>query len=219
MLSNGFYQNTNSSVKEQSEDILTQYNIEISPKNATIIQGEKIALNVTVNLLQGKPQNLTFIVVGIPKGAEYSFIPSMGYPAFNSTFNSILMIYTSEAVPTNYYNITIIPVADKVINCSAQFDLSIINSKILVSGTVNGPSGVLPKQIVFDLLYGPPATFTASVDSGRFSVSLLNKHLYSVTVQWDNQDGTKGTHHFILPFNLDAGIGVNSLTYADFHWS
>ena len=87
-----------------------------------------------------------------------------------------------------------------------------INSKILVSRTVNGCIGVVPTQVTFEQVSTNErvATFTAPIQSSDYVIYLPNKQFYALSVKWESADGSSGTNYFIQPFYVDAGVGVTS---------
>lgn len=184
------------------------------------MQGNSVQINVTLAYARGSPENTTLNAIGIPDGADFTFSQQHGFPSNNSTLNSTLVIHVSEAVPTNTYNITINSTSDNGKTYSSPYTLSVLNSKVSVSGTVSGGIGVIPTQMKFDQLSHSGATlqtFTATIQAGNYAIALPNKQFYAVSVTWESSDGTSGTHHFIMPWNTNAGVGITQIN-CPFSW-
>ena len=191
------------------------YHLDISPTNSTVMQGDTVQVHVVVTYVQGSPENVTLSAVGVPVGAWKSFSQPIGVPTNSSTFDSTLQIQVSGVVPTDSYSITVNSTADNGKTHSSSYTLSIINSEITVSGTVNVPAGGVPTQIRFEQLstnLETVKTFTAPIQSGNYAITLPNKQFYAVSVTWDNSEGSSETHQFISPFHVDANVGVTSIT-------
>lgn len=94
------------------------------------------------------------------------------------------------------------------------------NTSVQVSGTVTTNEGV-PTQIIFEQMSTSGSltgkVYSSAIISGNYSVVLPNKEFFAVSVNWENPNGTSGTHHFIQPYGTNAGIGVNSIT-CPFEW-
>ncbi|MCL4430342.1 MAG: hypothetical protein M1167_06275 [Chloroflexi bacterium] len=196
------------------------YRLELSPSHGTAMQGKSVQVNVTVTYVKGLPENVRLDVEGAPDGTSYSFSQSQGCATNNSIFTSTLTFHVSEATPTNTYNLTINSTADNGTTYSLPYTLSVINVRVLVSGTVKGGTGVVPTQIIFEQLTATNAvvqTFTAPVQSGQYSVSLPNKQFYAVSIFWESSDGTSGKHQFIMPWNTNADVGVTQID-CPFEW-
>ena len=189
------------------------YHLDVSPSNSTVMQGNSVKVDVTISYVLGSPENVTLNAPGIPSGAACTFSQQQGAPSSNSTFHSILTIQVPEAVPTNTYNITINATAENGKTHSSQYTLSVLAAKVSVAGTVSEGSKT-PIQIIFEQLSPSGATvqtFTAPIQSGNYAISLPNKQFYAVSVAWNSYDGSSGIHHYILPYGVDAGVGVNSV--------
>jgi len=196
------------------------YHLDVSPTNSTIMQGNSVQIQVTISYVQGSPENITLSAIGIPDRATYTFSQLQGFPSNNSTFNSTLIINVSETVPTDSYSITVNSTSDNGKTYSSSYILSVLSSKISVSGTVNGGTGVVPTQIVFEQLSATGATtetFTVPVQSGEYVISLPNKQFYAVSVTWESLDGSSGTQQFIQPYGVNAGVGISSVN-CPFSW-
>lgn len=196
------------------------YRLDVSPTNGAIMQGSSVRINVTISYVQGSPENITLSAIGVPDGADYTFSQLQGIPSNNSTFNSTLIIHVSEAVPTSSYSVTVNSTADNGKTYSSSYTLSVLNSKISVSGTVNGGIGVVPTQIMFEQFSATGTTtqtFIVPVQSGNYVISLPNKQFFAVGVSWEGLDGASGTQHFIQPYGVNAGVGITSIT-CPFSW-
>jgi hypothetical protein len=209
-------------VKPTPNPIPFDYNLDVSPSNGTLMQGNSVNINVALAYVQGSPENITLSALGVPSGADYTFSQPQGTPTNSSTFNSILTIHVSEATQTNTYNVTINSTADNGKTYTSLYTLSILNPQVSVSvsGTVSGGAGIVPTQIIFDQLTHAGAvvkTFSAPVESGGYIISLPNHQFFAVSVMWEGSDGTSGTHHFIMPWDTDAGVGVTQIN-CPFSW-
>jgi hypothetical protein len=189
------------------------YNLTISPTYDTIMQGESVKIYMSVAFVEGSLENVTLNVSGIPVHAYAAFNQPQGSPTNSSAFNSTLTITTSTALPSSTYNITINATADNGKARNTTYVLSVLNSKVTVSGTITA-KGITPTKITFQEISPSGgltgATFTGGIN-GIYYISLPNKALFAVSIDWMNTDGSKGTHNFILPFSVDAGVGVTSI--------
>jgi hypothetical protein len=177
------------------------------------MQGDSVQLNVTVTYLKGESEVVKLIATGVPEGANYTFSYPQGAPTQNTTFNSTLTIQVPEVVPTNNYDITINAISENGKNYTVSITLGVLSSKVLVYGTINGGAGVMPNRIIFEELSNTGAsmqTFAVYVDSWNYSISLPNRHFFVISVDWDNMIGSSGTQDFIMPYGVDAGVGVSS---------
>lgn len=195
------------------------YRLDISPSNATVMQGNSVQIKVTVTYLQGLPENVTLSLAGVPRigdyTADYSFSPRQGSPSNESSFNSTLTIHVSGAVPTNTYNITVNSAANNGKTYSSPYTLSVISSEVLLSGRIDARIGCVPTQMIFERLSAAGATietFTAPVESGQFNITLPNSQWYAVSYNWVSPDGaSSGTNHLIpFPYHLYAEVGVTN---------
>ena len=189
------------------------YNFTISQSNSTIMQGNSVQIGVIITNVQGSPENITFSVIGVPDGAYYTFSKLQEFPANSSTFTSTLTIHVSQSTPTNSYNITINSTAENGKTHSSQYTLSVLNSEFSMSGTISGGNKV-PTQIIFEQLSDTGAivqTFTATVTSGQYTITLPNNHqYYAVSIDWITPDGQSGTYHYLFPRAFGVGVGVTS---------
>jgi hypothetical protein len=196
------------------------YRLDVSPTNGTTMQGNSVQINVTLAYVTGSPENIMLSAAGIPDGADYAFSQPHGFPSNDSTFTSTLVIHVSEDIPTSTYNVTIKSATDTGKTYSSQYKLSVLNSKVTVSGIVSVGTGVVPTQIIFDPLSNSGATvqtFTAPVQSGNYALILPNKQFFAVSVTWEDSEGASGTHHFIMLWNTDAGVGITQIN-CPFSW-
>ena len=94
------------------------------------------------------------------------------------------------------------------------------DSKVNVSGSITPGVGKVSTEIIFAQLsaYGSTVqTFTAPVISGHYSIILPNNQYYAVSDSWTSPDGSSGTHNFMLPYHVSAGVGITSIT-CPFSW-
>jgi hypothetical protein len=156
------------------------FRLDVSPANSTVIQGKSVQVNVTITYMKGSPENVTLNTSGIPDGTDYTFSQPQGTPRINSTFNCILTLHVSEAVPTNAYNITVNAIAENGKTYYSPYLLSVLSSKVSLSGTVSEGEWI-PTQIIFEQLSPSGATvqtFTVPIQSGNYAISLPNKQFY-----------------------------------------
>lgn len=217
-LAGGLYLAGNSPTQTRPQKLIPNpvpfdYRVDVSPTSSTVMQGNNVQINVSITYLKGSAENITLSALGVPQGADYTFSLPKGALGNSSALNRILTIYVSEATQTNTYNVTIESTADNGKTHCSLYSLSVLNSKVLVSGTVSVGSGV-PIQILFDQLTHAGATvqtFTAAIQSGNYVISLPNQQFYAVSIVWENSDGASGTHQFIMPYNTDAGVGITQI--------
>lgn len=180
-----------------------------------VLQGNSVNINLSIFYLQGDPENITLIASGIPVNADYTFSKSSGFPTNNITFNSVLTIYVSKAVPTDSYLITINSTAENGKSYSFPYTLFVLGSGILVSGRVDGGVDVIPTEIMFRVVENSGEItnkFTALIEDGNYAISLFNHKFYYFGVRWEKLDGSSGIHYFIQPFRVNEGVGVTSKT-------
>jgi uncharacterized membrane protein len=154
--------------------------LDVSPANSTVVQGKSVQVNVTITYMKGSPENVTLNTSGIPDGTDYTFSQPQGTSGINSTFNCILTLHVSEAVPTNAYNITVNAIAENGKTYYSPYLLSVLSSKVSLSGTVSEGEWI-PTQIIFEQLSPSGATvqtFTVPIQSGNYAISLPNKQFY-----------------------------------------
>jgi hypothetical protein len=206
--------------KPTANPVLFDYHLDISPTNGSIMQGSIIQANVTITYIQGSPENVTLSSIGIPDGADSTFSQLQGLLTSNSTFNSTMTIHVSGATPSNIYNITVRATSDDGKMYSSVYKLSVINSKVSVSGSVTGEIDVVPTQIIFDQLSSKGTieqTFAAPIQAGNYEINLPNKQFYAVRVTYEKSDGSQGTHNFVFPIGVDTGVDISSIT-CPFAW-
>ena len=190
------------------------YVLDLTSENGTILQGNSVNIKLSISYLQGYSENIMLAASGIPSNADYAFSQSRGFPTNDSTFNSILTIYVSEAVPTNSYSIIVSSTADNGKSYSFPYTLFVLDSRILVSGRANGGVDVIPSEIIFEVIENSGEhtyRFVTLVEEGNYEISLLNTEFYAVAVCWEKLDGSSGTYYFIQPFRVNAGVGVTSI--------
>ena len=128
------------------------YFLDVTSMNGTVLQGNSVNINLSISYLQGDPENITLTASGIPDNADYTFSQSQGLLTENKTFNSILTIYVSDVVPTDFYLITINSTADNGKSYYFPYTLFVLESGILVSGKIDGGVGVIPTEIIFRIV-------------------------------------------------------------------
>ncbi len=196
------------------------YNLSVPKMDTTVMQGNTVPIDILITYIQGSPENVLLNATGIPKQATYSFTQVEGVPTNSSSFNSTLTIFVTELVPSDQYKITITSTANNGKTYSSHYDLSVIDSKISVSGRVTTNEGI-PNQIIFEQMssYGSLTgkVYSSPIVSGNYAVVLPSEEYFAVSVNWEKTDGTSGTHHFIFPYGTLAGVGVNSIT-CPFEW-
>ena len=218
---NSFFQSNNQTNDNPTPaSILFDYNLSVPKLDSTVMQGNTVPINILITYTQGSPENVLLNATGIPKEANYSFTQIEGVPTNNSSFNSTLTILITEFVPSDQYNITITSTATNGKTYSSNYDLTVINSKISVSGTVTTNQGV-PTQIHFEQMSESGSltgkVYSSAIVSDTYSVVLPNKEFFAVSVNWESPNGTSGIHYFIQPYGTNARVGVNSIT-CPFEW-
>ena len=128
----------------------------------------------------------------------------------------------TEFVPSDRYYLTITSTADNGKTYSSNYDLTVLNSKISLSGTVTTNKGRIPTKIIFEQM-GSSGGLTGKAYSsviyvsGNYAVVLPNKEFFAVSVEYKSPDGTSGIKGFIQPYGTSAEVGVNSIT-CPFAW-
>jgi len=79
------------------------FTISIAPTNAAVKKGESVVVLVTVNLIEGPPENVTLTLSGLPPETTFTFNPPSSRPSFTST----LVITTSPKTPSGTFHLTI----------------------------------------------------------------------------------------------------------------
>ena len=187
--------------------------LDIIPENGTVLQGTSSNINVSISYLQGNYENIALEASGIPADADYVFSQSQGFPTNGTTFNSILTVYASEAVPTDSYLITIKATSQNGKSYSRPYSLFVLDSGIRISGSIDGGIDVIPTEIVFRVVENTGEIthrFTAMVEEGYYELFLPNNKFYYVAVRWEKIDGSSGIYHFIQPFGVNR-VGVTSI--------
>ena len=207
------YLNGNSSMHTPAETptptpMLFDYNFTISQSKSTIMQGNSVHISVIITKVQGSSENITLSVIGVPDGAYYTFSKLQEFPANSSTFTGTLTIHVPGTTPTNSYNITINSTSENGKTHSSLYTLIVLNSEFSLSGTIRG--GKIATKIIFEQLSNTGAivqTFTATVTSGQFTITLPNIHYYAVSIDWITFDGQSRTYHYIFPYSFGVGVG------------
>jgi len=197
-----------------SDSVEFDFILDIIPENGAVLQGTSININVSISYLQGNYENITLEASEIPADADYVFNQSQGFPTNDTTFNSILTVYVSEAVPTDSYLITISATSQNGKSYSRTHSLFVLDSGILVSGNINGGIDVIPTEIIFRVVENTGKIthrFAAMVEEGLYELFLPNNKFYYVAVRWEMIDGPSGIYHFIQPFGVNVGVGVTSM--------
>jgi hypothetical protein len=218
-LAGGFYLGSNLTSNKTSEQptpspsIPLDFDLNVSPSSVTVMQGNSVAVNVSVAYLQGSSENVTVNAVGVPDGATCAFSQSEGTPANGTDFNCTLTIQVSEAVPTSSYPIMVNATSDNGKIHTCNFTLSVLSAEVKLTGLISG-GRAMPSEIIFEELSPTGATvqtFSASINYGTFgvptySITLPNQQFYAVSIKSYNF-----TYHYVLPYGISAGVGVTSL--------
>ncbi len=219
---NGFFQSNNQTNNNPTlASTPFDYNLSVLKLDSIVMQGNTVPIDIVITYAQGSPEKVLLNATGISKEANYSFTQVEGAPTNNSSFNSTLTILVTEFMLSDQYNITITSTATNGKTYSSHYDLTVINSKISVSGTVTTNKGRIPTQIIFEQMSGSGSltgkVYSSSIVSGTYSVVLPNKEFFAVSVNWESPDGTSGIQYFIQPYGTNAGVGVNSII-CPFEW-
>ncbi len=188
------------------------YSLKTATNSCYTTQGDDIKLEVNVTYLQGEPENITLKIQGAPDNLAFSF--SQASNITNNVIGYTLMLHAPLSVPTNKYHMLITAISVKGIVRTAPLDLSVNCYYVIVKGSVTTNPDIIPTQIQFEELSpqgNTVQTFKAPVESGNFSIKLVNEQYYAVSVFWD-RNGLSGVNHFNLPWGALADVGVDTLT-------
>jgi hypothetical protein len=209
------------------------------PNNKTIMQGQNLTISVDVIYVEGTPEPVTLSVSGGPNGTIYQFSNQTGTTSSIQPFRSNLTIIVPASAASGSYSIDFSSNANSKTDHDI-FNLTVLDSKIQVSGTVTILShvtinGVTIDVIPTDILFESNTTgqaYQAKIDrftdtsvapgkTGNYSISLPNQQSYRI-----------GFYCFSFPhyipifrvatsgiengrFTVDCSVGTNSII-ADF---
>lgn len=156
-----------------------------------MIQGSSSQIQVYVTSI-GKAEDVTLSCNAGLIGVNCTFEPAIG----KSSFNSTLTVAVSDSTPAGNYSVTIIASGGgRAVNVSSI--LSVLSADVTVSGQASSagiyqpfPSSLIGIQFT-DIQIGAktsfsfPSTFPLSINPfGNYSVHLMNKHTYNVTLSY-----------------------------------
>lgn len=190
------------------------YSLTTSTNSCYTTQGNDITVKLNITYLQGKPENITLNLQVTPDNLIYEFSQTSNIT--NDVVEYALLIHVPLTVPTNKYQMTIMATSANEVVRTAPLDLSVKGYYVTVKGTVTTNPEITPTQIQFEELSpqgNTVQTFKAPVESGNFSIKLVNEQYYAVNVLWE-KTGSSGVNHvnyFILPWVALADVGVDTL--------
>ncbi len=191
-----------------NQSTTTRFSFYLSTTQTEVIQGSSSQIQATVTIF-GKAENVILSSFCNSSGINCTFEPSSG----KSNFTSVLTFAVSDSTPTGKYNVTLTASGGgQVINRTNV--LSVLSGNVTMSGTV----GVInPYYNIFHLNYqliniqfidvetSNLASFSfaslpnAASGNGNYSVILLNKHAYHITVNFKSGGDDYGDYTVYAP--------------------
>jgi hypothetical protein len=214
-----------------------RFSLTATPDNATIIQGGNTTLTLEVTYLSGNAEPITFSAVGGPNGTVFQFTNQSEIVTNLKSFRSNLTISVPELADSEVYNIQLLASATNSSGSQANYNLTVVNSKIQVSGTLTGTylefagysrEDIFPKEIDFTSTttgetyevhvkrYGDTEQYPGKV--GNYTITLPNLQTYKVYGDFFSlphyipvlSRRAQGATQKGL-FTLDCGVGVDSV--------
>ena len=177
-----------------------EYQLNADSLYGTCVQGGAVTVNITVAYLQGTPQTVNLSANSGISNATYSFSNQTGKPSVNNPFVSTLKIDVPTTEPSNNYAVNITASSPNNRTYSQAYNLTVLNSKIIVSGSVDlsGTQDIYPSEIQFtDLVtnenytsyvdflhFDKPDPQRGLIQQGTYNVTLPNQHSFKVTCYW-----------------------------------
>jgi uncharacterized membrane protein len=212
------------------------FSIAVSPDKCAVVQGGNAAITVEVTYIEGKTESATLSASGGPNGTIFEFSNQTGTPASKQPFRSNLTISVPYYVESDVYLIQISSNAGNLTR-QATCNLTVVNSEIVVSGTVTGtnltlagyPSeDICPISINFKSnstgqnyevkVYRTTDTTQKPGKVGNYTITLPNMQSYKVSCYFFSFP-----HYIPVPrsatgdvkdgyFTVSCGAGVSSLS-------
>jgi hypothetical protein len=169
----------------------TRISLDITTTQTEVVQGSSSQVKVYVISI-GKPENVT-----LSSNVGLSSINCTFEPAFGeSNFTSTLTYAVSDSTPTGKYPVTV-TASSGGHEAKISSVLSVLSANVTVSGRANSNAICQPffssligiqftdtqtgANTSFDFHFPPPPTLSPF---GNYSVTLMNKHTYAVTVSY-----------------------------------
>jgi hypothetical protein len=230
----GIYLKTDSSLP--SSRVQFDFNLSVNQNSGAILQGNSAQTNLTINCIQGSPENVNLSASSGPDGTIFNFSNSEGTPTASSTFKSTLSIDVPISAlfspKTSPYQVNITATAKNGKTYSATYNLTVLNSSIEVSGSFSTISSdsIFPINLKF-INTGTNSTYFATLNypklpsaamlqqTADYTVSLPNQQSYNVIGSWARFFGPWSSPTDIPngtfdcgTLNVNCGVGVNSMT-------
>ena len=223
-----FYFMNNQNVPKQFD-----YKLSIYPTKGTVEQANNITTSINVIYVNGSTEPVNLTAFGGPDGTIYNLSKQNGTPSSTNVFNSQLTIKIPTSAPSSIYTINVTSSALNSKTYSIQYQLTVLNAKINVSGkvTANANIDIFPTEVEF-VNTSNNSTYSTSVhttsgstgpggliQSGTYSISLPNQQNYRVICTWalftvastpssDMGMGTFGGPNLFV----NGEVGVTSMT-------
>ena len=178
------------------------YNMSVYPANGTVQQGKNVTANLDITYLQRSIQNVTLTANGGPNGTTFMFSTQTGTLSVNDSFVGTVLIYVPESAIAGTYRVNITSTAATGKTYSDQYELTVQNVEIQVSGKiyVDSSNNTFPTQIQFlsHASTNPAPSTSAPVrlnvgvlfsgveTIGDFTVSIANQQMYTVIIKWES---------------------------------
>jgi methionine-rich copper-binding protein CopC len=202
----------------------TELFLTISMNQTEVIQGSNSQIQVYVTSI-GKAENVTLSSNVNSSGVNYTFEPAFG----ESNFTSTLTYTVSESTPTGEYPVDIIASSDgQTVNVSSVLSVLSNVGAITVSGKVG--SNALSQPFLSSLIgiqftdtqtgtetsfyfhFPPPPSLNPF---GTYSVILMNKHTYNVTISYyigPSANNMIQKVDYVGDFTVQAPAGENAIS-------
>ena len=121
----------------QSASEPLSFSLAVTPDECAVVQGGNATIAVDVTYIEGNPEPVTLSACGCPNGTRYQFSDQTGTPNATQPFRSNLTISVPYYVESDVYLIQISSNTGNITR-QATCNLTVVNSEIVVSGTVTG---------------------------------------------------------------------------------
>lgn len=235
----GIYSGGNVKFGNNEPIIPLKYSLDLSLSNGTVLQGQILNITVTAGYLQGTPGNVD-LSADSPSGVNCIFLNTTGIPTAGNPFKSTLQISVGDNVSSGTYRVNVTSAAKNSETNSANLTINVLNAFINVSGTVtaNLDERMWPTAITFvnirtrEEFTAPVWTTSVSgtspnpisgiIQTGRYSILLLNEQDYSVTCSWSrflmfggtgDATGSYDAHNLAV----NCGVSADSMSEVNYY--
>ncbi len=191
------------------------YNLTVAVPVDNVRQGGEINAYIAAMYLQGNPENVTFNVTGIPEDASFELTNLRGLIVNSTVLNSTLTIQVPTNATLGNYTVIVRSEAGNGAAHNFAFNLTVVASKIEVSGIITVNSWINVTGIFFEMQkpdYTGGERYYGTVQSNReFTVYVPNNHFYYVGYTYTTALSS-GTRWFTNPIPIYAASDKTAIS-------